>query len=404
MKIGLNTILQIVALILVLAGFATAAGIAPLVIGVILLIGGLNVVGILKFGKSEEKGTRVMNGLVWGVTLLLVVNAMGWIGAGTGTKTLSTNTISEPSVQTASGDASAVLRLNVKNGIGSTYANTGTIYALKPGVVNTKEELMKLVQEGKTSALTPNSMTLASGVYSYSGYSGRVGDTVTFAGYNDATPAATENVSFVATATITGLTAGSTPEWMISAPQYVWYSYPTLLYYDSSDAAKVNATELEASAIEKTFTFYMFPTNNGEKWQDAALWLESPASNIAAVKRVVITCDGCTPSDNGMPYEIPSSENSFRAAPALVTSTDTMYFAGKFPTDAVRTSTSQKAKMSIAVTYDHPASGDVLLRFFVTQNTNALTSAGGHFDSPSTSFKLNLTDNTNYADGWNTVN
>jgi len=248
---------------------------------------------------------------------------------------------------------------------------------------------MKKIYDGATADLIPGTMSVSSGTYTRSGYNARIGDVVVFAGYDDSTPAAAEVISFVKTATITGITAGSTPEYMLSDSTNIWSTYPTLLFYDSSDAAKTVYVEDEDVAIEKTFTVYMFPTNNGEAWTDAALWIESPESSIANIKRVRITStQGAV--DFGMPYEISSTEAKFKAQPALTTTTNKMYYVGAIP-DVIRTSTSQKAKVTFEVTYDHPAS-TVVNYLKVTQNTNALTSAGGHFDSPAVpGFTLNMT-------------
>ncbi len=300
---------------------------------------------------------------------------------------------------------SATLKLNVKHQDGTTYAGSGIIYALKSGIVSDRYSLMKMLYDGKTSDLTPNTMTLASGVESYPGFAGRVGDQITLAGYKDTTPAAAENVSFIKTVMLTGITGGSTPEWMISEPQFVWHNYPTLLFYDSTDTARTRYNESEATAVEKTFTLYMFPTNDGEQWINSALYIEAPSSNAGAFKTIKIADqDGKSVEYTSLQStgQMSSSDPRFIAAPSLTTSTDTMYFVGKFPSDEIRTSSTQKAKMTLTVTYDHPASGSVDTYFKVVSNADALTSSGGHFDSPSTNMKFNMTVNTDAgsADLW----
>jgi len=293
--------------------------------------------------------------------------------------------------------ANAILKLNVKDQDAGTYAGSGIIYALKSGIISDRNDLMKKVAEGDTALLAPNSMTLASGVYSFNGFSGRVGDVITYAGYLDATPAVAENVSFVKTVTLTGITGGSTPEWMTSDAQYVWYNYPTLLFYNQGTAVTVYK-DTEAAAIEKSLSFDVYPSIDGEQYIDSYLWLEAPEANIAAMKDFEITAPDGTKVSYGMPQEVTSVENMFRAKPALTTSTDKMYLVGKLPVDSVRTSTTEKAKYSITATYDHPASNNVLVYFKITSNTNALTTAGGHIDTPSTNLQLNMTDGG--SDGW----
>lgn len=402
MKIGISTILAAIGLILVFLGFFSQSGIAPLAIGLIVLLGILDIVGILHIGKVESKGTRYLNGALTVITLLMILNGAGYLAGATS----STNMLAiDQQPQTLDGATqSATLKLNMRNLIGATYAGSGVVYALHPGVVTDRNDFMKKIADGNTADIAPNSMTLSSGVFSLAGYAGKIGDTVTFAGYLDSTPAAAEEKSFVFTATLTGMTAGSTPEWMISKPTYVWYEYPTLLYYNYADTAVTVYTEDEDVAIEKTLSFSMFPTNNGEQWVDADLWVEAPAASIGAIKSITITPDnGQAVTYSGIPAEVTSGENLFRAVPALTTATDTMYHVGKFPnSDAdgglVRTSTNQKGRMSVTVTYDHPASGDILFYFKTTQNSNALTSTGGHYDSPATNLMLNMT--TDGTDAW----
>jgi hypothetical protein len=367
-----------------------------ILVGAGILLAVLTVMKITIDGvNSRGKGQIVLASIVLIVLILFGVNA-SWIKLPSVTPTAS---IVEPSVGAGTGATySAVLNLQMKDQVGSTYAGSGTVYALPTGVVTDRNDLMKKLYDGETALLTPKSMTLTSGVMSYSGFNAKIGDTVYFAGYRDTTPGAAENVSFVKTAKITGITAGSTPEFMLDDSSFVWYNYPTLLFYDPTDTARTIYVEDEDSAIEKTLTFYVFPTNNGEKWIDANLWLESPSSSIAAIKRIKMTAQDGTTVTYGMPQELTTSDSAYRATPALTTSTDTMYSVGKFPQDSVRTSTTQKAKYTVEATYDHPASGSVLLYFKVTQNTNALTSAGGHYDSPSTNLNLNMT--AIGTDGW----
>ena len=374
----------------ILVALALYGGALLLALSVIALV--LMIIGIVKFEGRPSNIVSI-------IALLAIVVFSGVIPSTWGEQvTVPTASIVESPIQVQEGAVgSASLKLYVKN-IGGTYNGAGTIYAVKPGIVTDRNDLMKLIYDGKTSDLIPGTMSQSGGTYTLNGYNARIGDTVMFAGYQDSAPAATDNVSFVKMATISGITAGSTPEYMLSDSSYIWYNYPTLLFYDSSDAAKTIYKEIETVAIEKTFTVYMFPTNNGETWKDAALWIESPESSIANIKRVRITStQGAV--DFGMPYEISSTEAKFKAQPALTTSTNKMYYVGAIP-DVVRTSTTQKAKVTIEVTYDHPATATSVLNYLkVTQNTNALTSAGGHFDSPAVpGFTLNMSSTD--SDAW----
>lgn len=352
---------------------------------------------LLKVVKLDSKPS----GALMLIAAIGVVITGGLIPAEYGSSTsatISTPTVITNGVVSQPGqEGTAVLKLNVKDQLGATYAGTGTVYALKSGIVTDRNDLMQKIYDGNTASITPNTMTLTSGVEQFNGFSGKIGDQVVFAGYKDSTPGAAENVSFVKTVTITGITAGSTPEWMLSDAQFVWYNYPTLLFYNQGTARTIYEDD-EDTAIEKSITFDVYPTNNGEQYIDTALWLESPEANIAAIKKVEVVAPDGSKVSYGMPQEVTSTENKFRAKPALTTSTNKMYYVGALPVDAVRTSTTEKGKYSITVTYDHPASSYVNMYFKITSNTNALTSTGGHIDTPSTNLNLNMSSAG--TDGW----
>lgn len=373
--------------------------IATVIVAAGLIIGVLTMIRITINGVNDKgKGAIMLMTIILGILLVFGLSAAGLVKESAQVASLSTT---ETGIQAQVGaEGNAVLKLNARNGTGGTYISTGTVYALKPGVVSDRYNLMKKIYDGDLFSLTPNSMTLSSGVYSINGYSARIGDQVTFAGYYDSSPAAAENVSFVKTATITGITAGSNPEWMLSDAQLVWYDYPTLAFYDPTETARTVYTEDEDASVQKTLSFDMFPTNNGEQWTDASIWVESPSANIAAITHVKVTgvdMNGASyVYDYGMPYEISSADNLFKATPALTTSTNKMYYIGKIA-DSVRTSTTQKGKVHFEVTYDHPASGSVNFYFKAVQNTNALTTTG-HYQSPATNLNLNAT--TTGTDGW----
>lgn len=392
--------LAVFAIVAVLIGWQPLLfGIGVVTIVISLLI--LEILNILKKipGLSVLSGHISKGHAVLAVIVLVVLTyggiSLAGITSGGGAGPLTVPSLTQPPTLPSAPGAlqSATLRLNVKS-VNGTYNGASTVFGLPAGIVSDRNALMKKVYEGKTSDLTPGIMSLTSGQFSLSGFNAKIGDTVTFAGYQDNTPAATENISFVKTATITGMTAGSTPEWMLSDSNYVWYNYPTLAFYDATDTQRSGYNESEGSAIEKTFTFNVFPGYWGDTFKDTYLWVEIPESNVAAIKKVKITASDGTVVEYGMPQSVTSSENIFKAVPSLTTSTDKIYNIGKLPVDSVRINNNEKAKQIVEVTYDHPASSFVLAYFKITTNTNALTSAGGHYDSPSTNLRLNMTDNT----------
>lgn len=428
MKINFNTILQVFGLILAGAGFATASGIAPLAIGLILLLGGLSVFGILRM-RNEQRGTTTINGLIWGITLLLALNSTGYLGSSSMSSQVdqAQSSLSVPFqqnsntnvVQANGATASAKWVFYPSNAIGGTYASTGAIYLLDSSFNKGTDEasrynFMKLLNDGKTGELKApggtaqaTSMTVSAGAFTKNQLSAQVGQQAVLCGYVDATPAAAENVSFCKPVTLSSVTGGSTPEWMWTfadgGSDLAWRSYATTAWYNYADTAVTGYVETEPSTIEKTFQFSTFPTNNGETIKDAALYIESPSSTAGAITKVKVTSPGGKTVDYTALQstgQMSSSDPRFTAAPALTTSTDVMYFVGNFPMDtpeAIRTSTTDKSKYNIEVTYNHPATAANTVIFKAVQNSGALSSAGGHFDF-GTVLSLNMT-NTG-TDAW----
>lgn len=425
MKLNLNTILQLIALILAILGFSTVSGIAPLVIGFILLIGGLSLIGFLRM-KNEEKGTTIINGLIWAVTMIIVINASGYLGSGnadTGNSlAIPFNDPGEAAPAQADGaTATAKWVFYPGNLVGAAYAGSGYIYILDASMdkgteTATTYNFMKMLNDGKTGDLkapgnTAQSikMTVSSGAFTKNQLTAPVGSKAVICGALDATPAEAEELAFCKTITLKGISGGSTPEWMWSfndgSTEYSWYEYATTAWYNYADTAVTAYVEDEDSTTQKTFSFSTFPTNNGESIHDAALYVESPSSTAGAITKIKISA----PDGNSVEYtalqstgQMSSSDPRFTAAPSLTTSTDTMYYVGAFPLNAngiaaVRTSTTDKAKYNIEVTYDHPATAANVVIFKAVQNAGALSSAGGHFDF-GTILSLNMT--TAGTDAW----
>lgn len=395
-------------------------GVNPLLGGIgaltiILAIVGLELVGVLKqipvlqtLSGRQPKGTLA----IMFVAILVLGGFLGSIAIGNVAKTASIPDYSnygQPDDQISTAPSAQVMNANFKfypaNATGSAYAGSGVVYVLDPLLVPDRFTLMKTVADGKTASLTyggaqASPISVSSGLFQKNQLSGKVNDQVELCGYQDSSPAAGESVSFCKTATLTGITAGSDPIWMwafadTGSVDYSWRNYATTAYYDATEAARTGYKETEASAIEKTLTFSVMPTNNGEVITDAALYLEGPASNAGAIKSIKIT----GPTGQIVTYTalantgtMSSGAPEFIASPALTTSTDTMYFIGRFPEDGVRTSTSDKAKFTIETVYDHPASGNVNFYFKAVQNVDAKSVSGGHFDFGGTSLNLNMTD------------
>ena len=418
------TYLAIAAIIAALIGWQPLLfGISVVTIVGILLI--LEITGFLK----KIPGLSVLSGHIkrgTAIMLLVVLAVVVYGGASLG-GIMSGGGITVPSLpaqQATIGDTySGEYEFFPSDGDATTYAGSGVVYVLDKSFIKSSEEeskydFMKILADGNTGKLLApggtaqaNAISVSSGEFSKTQLSAKTGDHIALCGYLDNTPAAAENISFCKDVVLTGFnTETSKWNWYFAATgttDYTWYSYATTAIYDSSDAARTSYNETETTAIEKTFTMYTFPTYNGEGIYDASLYLEAPSSNAGAIKKITITSP---PDANGnkatVEYtslqstsQMSSNDPRFIAAPSLTTGTDTMYYIGKFPRDAVRTSSSEKAKFTIETTYDHPASSSVLMYFKPVMNSGAKSVTGGHFDWGAT-IHLNMTQYG--SDGWAT--
>lgn len=385
-------------------------GLTTLLVVVAMILG---ITNFFKFGISGDSGHRgkiVVMTMVTGAIVLFGVSLAG-IAAQAPTGAIQ-NTFEQTPANPIGTTYTAKFSAYPSAANGGTYTGSGLVYILDPTVASDRYSFMKIIADGNTGKLLApggvapaSSISVSSGAFTKTQLTAKTGSNVLMCGYLDSTPAQAENTSFCNVVTLNGITGGSTPEWMWSfadgSTEYSWRNYATLLWYDSSDAARTAYLESEAASIEKTFTVYVFPTNNGEQVTDASLYFEAPSSNAGAVKRITIR----PPSGESVVYtalqstgQMSSNDPRFIAAPALTTSTDTMYYIGNFPGDAIRASATEKAKFTIELVYDHPASGDVATYLKAVQNANAKTVSGGHFDSPTSGFTLNM--NATGTDAW----
>jgi hypothetical protein len=385
-------------------------GITTILVVVAMILGVANLFKIGISGDSGHRGQIVAMTFITGAVVLFGVSMAGLATqATTASITDQYSALSNQNTNPAAaigGETYTAKFVSYPSGpTGGTYAGSGVVYLLDPSVASDRYSFMKILADGNTGKLLApggvapaSSISVSSGAFTKTQLTAKVNSNIMMCGYLDTTPAQGENTSFCQQITLNGITGGSTPEWMWSfadgSTEYAWRNYATLLWYDSSDAARTIYTETEAVSIEKTFTVYTFPTNDGEKGTDTSLYFEAPSSNAGAIKRITIrppTGEAVTYTALQSTGQMSSNDPRFIAAPALTTSTDTMYYIGPFPGDAIRASASEKAKYTIEMVYDHPASGSVLTYLKTVQNANAKTVSGGHFDSPTSGFQLNMT-------------
>lgn len=419
-KLNWTTLLVGAAFVLAFLGYASASGIAPYIIGigfVVGLLGALNIYHLGTYSKSNHNLTLVLTALTAIVVLAPGLQMSGIMsGISSAPQTLSLDTPGNEQVQTTEGSTmQAALKFYPTDAVGNTYAGTGVVYALDPSAAADRFDFMKILADGQNSKLVRNGAqaspkSVSSGVFTWNNFQGKIGEDVELCGYLDTAPAAGDNVSWCKTIKLTGITAGSTPEWMFSGGDFNWRRYATTAtWYDSSDIGRSRYIDMSSSAVEHTVRAYIFPGNNGEGVYNAALYIQSPAANAGAVKDVTIK----GPTGASVVYTslqstatMSSTDPRFIAAPAVNTSAggaagDTQYYVGAFPEEAVKLGSSgvDKAVYEVALRYDHPASGDVEMFLSAVQNADAKTVSGGHFDFGQ-DLVINMTANTDAVTGW----
>ena len=421
-KYSPTLILLLIGVVIQLAAGWDTFSLGTAVIGIAIILGVLNFFKIGISGDSGHRGHILLLTVVLGILIIFGVTLGGLIPKTTGTPALTIpSKVNEPASlpAAASGQSITAKYIFYPSGQnGGTYGGSGIVYLLAPTLsdgtaLNDRYDFMKVLADGNTGLfLAPDGKTQASSIsvssnaYTKNYFAGKVGDSFKMCGYLDNTPANAENVSWCKTVQLTGITAGSTPEWMYTldgaGTDFMWRNYAALDWYDSSDTSRTIYAEAESSAIQRTFTLYAHPGVNGQQvGDDTTLYIETPSSNAGSFKKVKIT----SPNGKSVEYTafqststMSSGDPRFIAAPALTNSTHTSYYAGTVPEAAVRTSTSSIGKYTIEVTYDHPASNSVLTYLKLVQNAKAKTVTGGHFDDPASGFLLWM--NATGSDTW----
>lgn len=414
------TYIGIAAVVMALLGLNPMVGGIGL-IAIALGIVGLELLGILKnipvlqtLSGRTPKGTLAVlfvAGLIFGGFLGSI--SMGNVTEKLPQATVGNNLLANEQQNTnvpSSETLSAQFNFYPAGNQSGTYAGTGVVYVLDSASIPDRYTFMQKIADGKTAELMyrgapASSISVSSGTFTKNGMSAELNKPFEVCGYEDSSPALGESIAFCKEAKVTGITGGSVPQYMwkfteTGGSDYQWYNYANLTFADTNEVARLSYKETQASPVDKSFSFDVIPNANGEKWQDAALYIETPSSSAGMFKSIEITLDGKTVTYTSLQNtgQMSSSMPEFIAAPTLITGTDNMYYVGKFPAEPVRTSASQKAVATVKVTYSHPASSDVLSYFRVVQNADAKTISGGHFDTTQTNLTLNLT--TSGSSGW----
>jgi len=374
------------------------------------VIAGLAFVGI---AVSIIKNTQVPK-IFAVVGIIAVVLISGVIGTvlPSGGITVPTASVSTTQQVTASAgqDVTAILNIISKADQGGVFVGTGPLYAIAPSdpaysLVNNRYDLMKLASQNKLTALQGKTLTLTTGTHSNTGFNAKIGDKIKVFGYQDATPAAAENVSWYKEITLTGLTSGSTPAWMTSDGTVKWGSYAQMISVNPTTDGASNGIFKNSTVAQsgKSFEYQLRPVVDGQHIENAAIYVQASDTASAYITSIKVTApNGVTSEVTGL-QEVTTGSDLFNARPGVNSSasyggaaTDNIYFGGYLPdggNEGIRSGTTQPGAYTVKVTYDHPASGNVSMLIHAIQNVGALTTTGGHIDSSNSAAVFNFTMN-----------
>ena len=418
-----TAIVGIIAVILALAGFAKTGGLGVMIIVLGIILTGAAWLFNFHIGKTGDKSQSMWLFIMIAIFAIAIPigGVQTWFAGeptpayiipGTTVPLQVDAPVVAPFVPTT-GLTTAKLTVPATNAADAVYAGAGIYYFLDPSVTTDRYGFMKIITNGNTGMLKApsgvaqaNAMTQASNAFTQTYLSAAIGQNILLCGYEDATPAAGEETSVCKTIVLNGVTAGSTPEWMWQfadgGNSLKVFNYSSFKPYNDADTAVTqrwdNRTATLANDVQ---TFYVFSATNGQKIQDAALYMETSAANLGYIVSIKITnlqTGEVSPQFTAFANtaNMDTTNPAFIAAPATTYGLNE-YFVGNFPGQAIRYGTQDLGKYKVEVTLNHPAASASYL-FKATENTHALTSTGGHYEWAA-NMLLNLSSNA-AASSW----
>lgn len=443
-KTGILTLVGIITVVLALIGgnFAVIAGLSltwVVMIWIILELMGVTAsIPILKQLSGKSNPTTIT--YIFVALLLINFGVIGSVfsgaGSGTGTPTkpggISLPQASVTTVPTSTAAASTgtgvtyqgKIVLSPQAAVGGTYTGSGTLVLFNGMRSNGQvvsgtnfdryDAMQNMADSGGASNLllgtdTAPAVTVSSGDFTFKSVNAKVGDVFQVFGYQDTTPAEGENRSWITTIKVTGYSDNNqqlqvaTVDGSSSTPK--WTNYGTQLFYDNTETARTSYLENQATALtSRPYDIFMFPTNNGEETIDAALYTEAASSAAGNMKQAQICSIPQFGDSKCVTYTVPqnadllgSGDSIYLNAPTKTTSTDSMYYWGKFPADAIRQSSSEKGKFRITLTIDHPGTGTSLYYPKVQINSGAKANSNGKIAGPTFTINQTTSGTTGYS-------
>lgn len=234
---------------------------------------------------------------------------------------------------------------------------------------------------------TPKAISAASGEWSETQLTGKIGDQVLVYTYVDTTPAAGENASTVDLMTLSDFYR-ETGKWVAQDAQSktAWdlYNYATYDWYDGTDTNVNNYTIADSgtAASNQVVTWYSRASQQGEYCVDCSIYLKMPTNYSSKFKSLVVT----DKFGHSAKYAVQGKAENFAgykslAATILATASDpySWYYMGDIPADMVTLYTAgDKNRLTWELTTDTYGS-NMTITFNMVQNAKAEISNNGPF-------------------------
>lgn len=317
-------------------------------------------------------------------------------------------TPAEAQAQAKTGD----LAVNLYQASGAAFADTGykfypvsTDY-LKATTLDTRYALNYIYDSpGVAALLTPDGMqapalAVASGKVTLDDYNGKP---LILYGYPPSYALSGAETIAVAI-TPTKLTGLDTPTWGytidgVTTTNLQIYNLSNLNWVNPQNKLPITAwADYKATATSgQSMTVKLNATTVGQMTRDMGIFVETPDNTIVTRVDIMDMDSGKSVTYQSGDFEATQYASGWKSksAPALTTTTDTMWFVGFAPDDNLYKSTTYSNGYQVTVFYDHPGSGNKLCYLWAVENVRSTTTTSGHKDSPTYKLTMNLTAATN---------
>lgn len=210
----------------------------------------------------------------------------------------------------------------------------------------------------ETSTAAEFSSTHSSGEFAWNAVTAGIGDVFYLYGRYDTSWSAGEYEPVVKKIIITG-TNPDQGEFALSDNRVRVYYMGATAVYNFAETSVAGYTEnLTAAANDKTIDVDWYSNANANRTRDNHMYAELTPNAKSRIDSITISNDDGefeTYSQFSDTTNLNTDDWRFESAPALTNSSSTMYYVGQMP-DTLRTATTDKDKVNVAIQYDN--SGD----------------------------------------------